>query len=362
MFALLLTLKHLYLILAPLYFIFLLRRFCFPATRGCRSGGLSGVVTAGQVEGVRFSPTRLAILGLIVIITISTPFFPFFMEKNGKEQLIQIISRLFPFQRGLTHDFWAGNVWAIYLLLEKVSGTILKTRKNVFGRNFVLDALMHIFENLVPMPFPMITPLTTAILLFIGLMPALFCAWKIGTNMKGLEKSDQKEALLYCVVYSSITSFMLAWHVHEKAIMTAIIPCTFLAFSSVDGGRLFLRLSSLGHLGLMPLIFHPKELLVKILLNLSYFALSIFILEIANAETIKSQNIQLLEMGDKIGLCVIIVVTIYTEIVHPLIFVDQMEFLPLMLVSCVCATGLLLCWIQCFSIMLRKTQRLSRME
>eukprot|EP00980_Cylindrotheca_fusiformis_P016970 scaffold5159_cov112-Cylindrotheca_fusiformis.AAC.24 len=182
LFAILLNFKHLYLTLAPLYFCYLLERYCLQS-------------------GKQFLFRKFAMLALVTGSLLVAPWVPFLLQKNPKQQLVQIFARLFPFGRGLVHDYWAANVWALYSLADKVV-------------RFVLSRIPLIPFTGLPEP----TPMFCAVSMFLCQVPALQVASARKTNVK----------LIQSVVYCSLCSFMLAYHVHEKAILTALIPLTLL--------------------------------------------------------------------------------------------------------------------------------------
>ena len=66
---------------------------------------------------------KLVKIGIITLIPFGISFGPFFLV-GGFSQISQILSRLFPFQRGLIHDYWAPNFWALYYFVDKVVNII----------------------------------------------------------------------------------------------------------------------------------------------------------------------------------------------------------------------------------------------
>ena len=99
LFAALLCLKHIYLYLAPAYFVFLLRAYCL------------------SPESIFRVQARNCIqLGLGLLLVFGAAFGPFIYWG----QLDQILARLFPFSRGLCHAYWAPNVWALYSFSDRV--------------------------------------------------------------------------------------------------------------------------------------------------------------------------------------------------------------------------------------------------
>jgi alpha-1,3-glucosyltransferase len=279
LYSLLITLKHLYIPLAPLYFVYFLSNYCFHNTT--------------------FSIRNFTLVGVITVMTLIMPFIPFLLQSNPLNQMQQIIHQLFPFGRGLVHDYWAGNIWALYLFLDKVL-------TKIGGMS----------------PAPEVTPSLCAGFLFLGLLPACLCAWRATPR-----------TFIRCVVFSSLSSFMLSYHVHEKAIMTAIIPLTILIQGESER-RLYFRMNVFGLIGLFPLLFRPVELSFKVF---SYLAFMGFILNAYSGLYLSKLDVWM------IGLLSMLI--LYSEILHPLLIHPHMEFLPLMSVSVFCALGLISCWL-----------------
>lgn len=298
LFALLLALKHLYLTLAPLYAFYLLRRYCMN-------------------ESGSFQLVRFLILALVTASTLLIFFIPFLLTPDPSATMAQMLRRLFPFSRGLVHDYWAANVWALYMVFGKALQFI--SRKQ--GR------ISRILTSLVPsLHMPDVSPRSAAILLLLGLVPGMWQSWKAASQRDSTK-------LVHAIVYSSLTSFMLAYHVHEKAIMTTLLPLTLLCYSDT---RLFLRTSTFGLLGLFPLLFRPVELLLKVTSYFGYFSL------LPSEKQGKQTYLELRRWLVVVGVMVVLEV---------MPIQGKLEFLPLMLTSVICAIYLVLSWIESLIVM-----------
>lgn len=98
-FAVLLCFKHIYLYLAPAYFVFLLRVYCLDPR-----------------SWFRICFAKCVKLGLGIGVVFGLAFGPFVYWN----QIDQLLSRLFPFSRGLCHAYWAPNVWALYSFADRI--------------------------------------------------------------------------------------------------------------------------------------------------------------------------------------------------------------------------------------------------
>ncbi|EUB56727.1 putative dolichyl pyrophosphate Glc1Man9GlcNAc2 alpha-1,3-glucosyltransferase [Echinococcus granulosus] len=99
-FSVLLNFKHIFVYVAPVYFVFMLFHYCLK-----RESGRVKVVLG-----------RLFLMAAVVGIVFTVSLAPFIYW--GK--LAELLARLFPFQRGLCHSYWAPNFWALYNAADKM--------------------------------------------------------------------------------------------------------------------------------------------------------------------------------------------------------------------------------------------------
>lgn len=130
----------------------------------------------------------------MTLIPFIVSFGPFWII-GGLDEIKQIMSRLFPFSRGLVHEYWAPNVWALYHFLDKIlfiGGVRNKSLYHVDGMNS-----LRILPN--------VSPGVTMILTVIGLIPLL---------IKYFLSRDKKVEFTKLVCVSGLIFFCFGFHVH----------------------------------------------------------------------------------------------------------------------------------------------------
>lgn len=132
LFAVLLCFKHLFAVAAPVYFVYLLRHYCWKGwLRGFGRLWLMGTVVVA-VFAAAYGP--FIYHGQVLVIGIySHVFLCFDVIENDllnanlilsysvlAMQIQQVLRRMFPFGRGLCHAYWAPNFWVFYIILDKL--------------------------------------------------------------------------------------------------------------------------------------------------------------------------------------------------------------------------------------------------
>ncbi|KAK3747080.1 hypothetical protein RRG08_046467 [Elysia crispata] len=342
-FSVLLNMKHIYIYIAPPYFVYLLRTYCFQRDR--------------PVSFSTFSKTNFVNLASVVLVVFGLSFGPFVYH----HQLGQVMSRLFPFKRGLVHAYWAPNVWALYNGVDKFL-TVLGLKTCLLQAEAVPAASMTggMVQEYSHVVLPSIAPLVTMILTALGMVPALYMLWELKSPL----------AFVRAIILCAFTSFLFGWHVHEKAILMIIIPLTLLVKYSREDAKLFLILSTTGYFSLFPLLFTPFENLLKVLLFLqatifSFLAIkSLFSDKVKEtssptaflAQSLDTLRLPLLSLVESAYLWGLAALGIFNSGLPLRLFgsdlFTRLPFLPLLLTSVYCAVGVVYCWLQFYRLFL----------
>lgn len=143
LFAVLLCFKHIYLYLAPAYFFYLLRVFCLRRRNMFQPRFLNAVMLGSSVIGV-----------------FALAFGPFALWG----QMEQLLSRLFPFSRGLCHAYWAPNVWALYSFADRILVHLAPRLGLAVNKDALTSVTRGLVGDTVFAVLPEIPPRTTFIL------------------------------------------------------------------------------------------------------------------------------------------------------------------------------------------------------
>ena len=148
-------------------------------------------------------------------------------------------------------------------------------------------------------------------------------------------------------VFAQMTSFMCGYHVHEKAILYAILPMTLLCCDSRGDARLYMLLSWIGHFSLLPLLFEVREQPLQLFayalhVIASYITLDTYMQSEERKMRIKETGV-VFKWYQWLYLLGFVPLYVFTHIVHPMVF-TTMEFLPLMIISIYCSIGMLHVW------------------
>lgn len=318
-FSLLLNFKHIYIYIAPAYFVYLLKYYCFQQ-----------YTPRGRVVWKSFSFFHLVTLSATVISVFGASFGPFILMG----ELGQVLSRLFPFKRGLCHAYWAPNFWAVYNLADKLL-TFIGTKSGFITNvppGSMTSGLVQEYDHTV---LPRITPSLTLAMTALSILPALIHLWL---------KPKEKNCFVRCIILCAFGSFLFGWHVHEKAILLIVIPLTLLVTESIHEARISSILSITGHYSLFPLVLTLPEWLPKVcLLSLYVMFTFVFLKRFYVKENVLGEILSTLEC---LYLSGIVLIESYCVFGHKLLGLHEtLPFLPLMLISCYCSIGVLYCWL-----------------
>ena len=311
-FTVLIHFKHIFIYAAPVFFVFILRNYCLDRHY--------------NAQVTRFLKIALTVVGVTVV-----SIGPFVYH------LPQLLSRLFPFKRGLTHSYWAPNFWAFYNFTDWI---LCKTLTFLIGYQsdtpVYMKGLVQEFDHQVLMT---IRPWMTFVLTAAAMMPALIKVWKVCHFPSPV---PPKVVFLRCLTLCCLASFLFSWHVHEKAILMSLLPLTLLTvFGDSSDCKAFLILSVTGTVSLFPLI--PNQLfMIKTMLLLLYLVYAVpainLLQEFFHTKDRDDESILLTKM-ETLYVWMFVPLVIMTCVVHPLFLSSTVPFLPLALTSLYCALG-----------------------
>ena len=301
LFTVLLLFKHIFVYVAPAYFLFLLTHYCI------------------YKHSLVSIATRFLALSLTVVSICVVSLLPFLSD------LPQLVYRLFPFKRGITHAYWAPNAWALYNTIDLVLSRLNRPEMESTSTRGLVGELTHYS---VPSP----TPLATLVCTLVAMIPAVLLVMR---PSKSAEHSFDK--FVTSVTLCGFGSFLFGWHVHEKAILLVIVPLTLLAIEHPSLVPIYTLLSCVGVFSLFPLVNQPREVPIKVCLLLLHSSFC----HITLPKCVSRPHA--LSRAEAVYLWGLAPLACFEIFGHKL---SGFQFLPLLVTSVYCAVGNLYVWVR----------------
>ena len=384
-FAVLVCSKHLFACLGPLFALHLLGR--------CLGKGKAALdAKNGKLAAVAASASLAVSLAAVVAAVVAVAFGPFVLSMPS---LMPLLGRLFPFDRGLLHAYWAANAWALVagtdvalsaalkFVAPKVEAFLLPPTTATAAADAAAQAssfssfLSSLAESkgsglasgLVQQTKFAVLPTpgagTAALCVLLAQAPALLSALLSGFASASSRRGDRSSttpSFAAAAQYCLLCSFVWGYHVHEKAVLPALALSAWRAFCERDdedeesdyegdknddgrgiarGPRAYLWLSLPALHALLPLLAPaPAERAAAFLLLVAH-ALFLF------SETLVkvSPPFSPLEKAAALLLGALEVVCVVAWPLALPRLAERLPFAPLALTSLVCALGVCGCWL-----------------
>lgn len=340
--------KHIFLYMAPCYFVFLLRAYVL------------------NFENFKFRSYKdllflvkwchLLKLGSIVIGIFSVCFAPFMF------QMPQVLSRLFPFSRGLTHAYWAPNFWALYSFADKILSIIIlrvpyiytfitrfissplipssvneiRERVQEASNNGSKGLVQDVIFTVLPQIPPKVTFILTIFYQILAVIPVLF--------------DPSFKRFIGSLTLCGLASYLFGWHVHEKAILLVIIPFSFLVVLDRRLLVSFMLVSAAGYVSLFPLLYENADFALKCLYTFVWCVIYFFaIRKTTKLSSSVERRVFFMDRLAIIYICLLLPMVLGVQFFdvmkwkYPLF--EKFEFLGLMTYSVYCSLGIIGSWV-----------------
>ncbi|KJH48368.1 deoxyribonuclease V [Dictyocaulus viviparus] len=159
LYCILVNFKHIYLYYAPAYVVFFLRRYFVRSSTNLLTSLLKSTLK----------------LAVSIIAPFVLSFGPLLVW-GGCQNVLQILSRLFPISRGLTHAYWAPNFWALYNIADLSLYHLLSLWKpEFFMKPEYCSGIVKVYSHSV---LPTITPLLSMLFVLASLVVLFLVLFK----------------------------------------------------------------------------------------------------------------------------------------------------------------------------------------